>query len=352
MSDLHGEQPLSRRERRLREMAETGQTPVVDTPEPVALAAPTEPEISPFNPDGTARSRRELRELREAALARAAAATYQPALVGEPEPMGEPAPAEEPVAPAEEQAQPLAEQTPSDAGAFNDFLAETQALTLEEIAEVESSANAEVSDTQDRVTVETDEGLESGPVSVGYSFPDIAPLDEGGSVFDDPAVRAVVHPTQASETPSSEFDDLISRAVAQEGAASATNTSALIMPSLPETDQISGPLGETGELFITGSFSLPKSLVETGGHASLLDTVGEDIDAASVTDASSTDASGMAPISAVRAVSARGAASGLTVAEPEKEKSKLPLILILSGGGLLVVIAGLAAWAISSGMFA
>ena len=71
MSESDEGRPLSRRERRLREMAEAGMLSAEETPveEPRAPVSLDEPEISPLNPDGTPRSRRELRELREQALA-------------------------------------------------------------------------------------------------------------------------------------------------------------------------------------------------------------------------------------------------------------------------------------------
>lgn len=371
MSDLQGDQLLSRRERRLREQAEIGQPEAVVEPvvpasgdEPAALGIP---EISPFNPDGTPRSRRELRELREAALAQHTTGDDDLALETPHVSESEPTPVE---------------QQQDD---FDALLAETQALTLEEIEalrdgdaivdspptellsveEAESEPNAVPPVDADSVDADSVDALvhqedavdsadidEAPAAPQAYSFPDIAPLDEASSVFDDPSLRGIVRPATPETGETSDFDELISRAVAQEGAASATNTSALIMPTLPETDQIAGPLGETGELFITGSFSLPKSLVETGGHESLLDTVGEDPDALFAADQRTDVAAGMQPVSAVRAVSARGAASGLAVAEPEKEKRKLPMVLIAVGGGLVLVVAGLVVWAFASGTFA
>lgn len=191
----------------------------------------------------------------------------------------------------------------------------------------------------------------SAPVSQGYSFPDIAPLDEGQSVFDDPSVRMMgAGQRQAAEQGESrEFDDLISRAVAQEGAASSTNTSALILPSMPDSDGLTGPLGETGELFITGSFDLPKSLSETGGHASLHDAGDvESLDEFGFVEATPTGM--MAPVSASRAVSARGV-QGPVVAEATKDKSKLPVVLIATGGVLVLGAVGLIIWAAASGLF-
>ena len=192
----------------------------------------------------------------------------------------------------------------------------------------------------------------SAAASQGYSFPDIAPLDEGHSIFDDPALR-VMNAQGAQTGPDTGdgrgFDDLITRAVAQEGAASTTNTSALILPTMPETEALSGPLGETGELFVTGSFELPKSLSETGGHAALHDSVEADpLDDLGFAEATPTGM--MAPVSASRAVSARSS-QGALVTEATKDKSKMPVVLIATGGVLVLGAAGLIVWAAASGLF-
>lgn len=183
-----------------------------------------------------------------------------------------------------------------------------------------------------------------------YSFPDIAPPEEWRSVFDDPATRSI--PSRGGAADQGDFDDLISRAVAQEGAAGATNTSALILPSMPEdTGGLTGPLGGTGELYVTGSLKLPKSLGETGGHSSMLDSIELDpITGAEASDPQTTGQSPM-PVSARSAVSARMDSSIPVVAKPAKEHSKVPLILSLTGGGLLVVVVALGIWGANNGMF-
>lgn len=196
---------------------------------------------------------------------------------------------------------------------------------------------------------------EPQPAKSAYSFPDIAPLDEERSVFDDPAIRMMGAANAQQSRPSTggDFDDLINRAVAQEGAAGTTNTSALILPNMPEADSLAGPLGETGELYITGSIDLPKSLGETGGHSALHDSVEiEPLDELGELGFAEAQPSGgiMAPVSASRAVSAR-AAQGSLVAEAAKDKSKMPIVLIATGGVLVVGATGLIIWAAASGLF-
>lgn len=333
MTESDEGRPLSRREIRLREMAATGSLPTAEPPQAVpetpAQGSAGDLDISPFHPDGTPRTRREMRELREIALAEQGDLEI-------------------------EQTQAF---TPQD---FEEAIAAAGSDFEDEDGDEETAEPAEQAETKQaepgQAEAET-EPIESraagGPVSEptsGYSFPDIAPLDEGASIFDDPALRTAPRPNGAQAT-GGDFDDLISRAVAQEGAAGTTNASALILPNMGHTGQLSGPIGETGELFITGSIDLPKSLGETGGHAALLDSVQGDPDDIVLGEHPGHHDDAIAPVSAAKAVSAR-AASTSVVAAPEKEKSKLPLVLIATGGGLLVVIAGLAIWAVSSGFFA
>lgn len=201
---------------------------------------------------------------------------------------------------------------------------------------------------------EAAEATEAAPksASTGYSFPDIVPPEEWRSVFDDPASRQGPTAGQSAQA-GGDFDDLISRAVAQEGAAASSNTSALILPAMPDdTGGLSGPLGGTGELYLTGSIELPKSLGETGGHSALHDSIEMDpIIGHDPAEAQVTADHGPAPVSARHAVSARVPSSIPVVAKPTKERSKLPLVLSLTGGGLLVAVVGLGVWGASNGMF-
>lgn len=210
---------------------------------------------------------------------------------------------------------------------------ETESAAPEETAEVSEPEPTDKSDSQK------------------YSFPDIQPPEEWRSVFDDPTSRTVGG-QGASEK--GDFDDLISRAVAQEGATGTSNTSALILPTMPsDTGGLSGPLGATGELYIAGSIDLPRSLGETGGHSSLHDSLQmEPISMSESGEITETTDHGPMPVSARHAVSARMPSDMPMVAKPTKEKSKLPLVLTLSGGGLLIIIVGLGVWGATNGMFA
>lgn len=402
MSDNEEDRPLSRRERRLKELGETGMNPLVSG----ATAPGADPRtdlvdseeivISPVDEHGRPRTRREMRELREQALAERAAQAEEAAALEEagvreedvdPEAVELENLFEVEVIP-EVEATPESEETPevealveadqrpeSAVPAFDEHLAQTQpfspadfaaATTAAEVDEgIEIHANEVVDADEDGdEMLDAEIAADTVPISAirerstraaeapqAYTFPDIAPLDDGISVFDNPASRGVSgkEPGSVGENGGG-FDDIISRAVAQEGAASASSSSALILPAMPESGQLAGRLGETGELYITGSIELPRSLGETGGHASLLDSVEADpLDELGFADRAAS-AGGIAPVSAARAVSAR-ATLGPVVTEAQKEKSKLPVVLIATGGGLVVAVVALLVWGATSGMF-
>ncbi|MFV0434547.1 MAG: hypothetical protein ACK5LO_11260 [Leucobacter sp.] len=475
------ERPLTRRERRLREMAETGALDLSGAagqgeaaPAAAEPAAPAEIEISPFNEDGTPRSRREMRQLREAALAESGAARStedaatppaatdgavgsgvddEDVVTEDTEPMdaeelagarrseratpqlADPvvpdfdtliAPPTEPftvddireaeqvAAEASSEAAAIAEATDGDQGQADASAAPgaepdaaaapekpkrrfwkrgtdagaaagapaaaeageaaeaaptsadavTQAAPEQPVSVSEPSAPSEVPAAPEaaapNVAVPETPVAKTAPEPVSappaeketYSFPDIQPPEEWRSVFDEPATSPMPQ-AQPAGNGNGDFDDLISRAVAQEGPSGGANTSALILPAMPDdTGGLAGPLGGTGELYVTGSVKLPKSLGETGGHAALHDSVDIDpIVGELPPDPHLTGEAGPAPVSARYAVSARANTGIPIVAKPAKERSKLPLVLSLTGGGLLIAVAGLAAWGASNGMF-
>lgn len=228
-----------------------------------------------------------------------------------------------------------------------------EAVDGEDVAEAaaERASDSDASDTPvgDEAFVDADEE-DTSRDTAGYSFPDIKPPEEWRSVFDDPSRAASI--TAPGE--SGDFDDLISRAVAQEGSTGGTGASALILPSHPgDTGGLTGPLGATGELFVTGSIELPKSMGETGGHSGIHDSIDYDpfLTGDNTESIAASAESGPMPVSALSAVSARRRPEVPVVAEPTKDRSKMPLILALSGGGLIVLVVGGVVYAASQGLF-
>lgn len=467
MTDQDENRPLSRREIRLREMAEAGLQTEAAPPQPASSDAPGEAdgpvepefevEIPLLDEHGRPRSRRELRALREQAIAELRGADADASVEDQPSDSGfDPELAEtaafdvlayeaelQAEAEAEAEADTEVDAELSDQGdvaesseetAFDALLqeatveeagvdeleisSEEDELSAEEEAELASADEEPEAGTETGLEAEAEVGLEAdvdvdaepevdtsaapeadaesdvdagadaepeidaepvarseaesvtevaadaepassdnvspaAPVaaSVGqsYSFPDITPLDDGKSIFDDPTLQVMNSAPSKQVDGTHDFDELITRAVAQESAGSSTNTSALILPSMPESGALAGPIGETGELFITGSFDLPRSLSETGGHASLHDSIdAEPFDELGLVEAARTGA--MAPVSASRAVSAR-ASHGPLVADATRDKNKMPVVLIATGGVLVLGAAGLIIWAATSGLF-
>jgi len=258
--------------------------------------------------------------------------------------------------PAEEPPAPDAQAAPAEAAAetpTDEAVASQPAPVIPQVPAPAGEPAAELPDEQsggdDAPAGREGETSEDSAARSTYSFPDIVPPEEWRSVFDDHSTRRVPGP---ETKPAEDFDDLISRTVSDEGSTGGTGTSALILPSLPEdTGGLTGPLGGTGELFVTGSLNLPKSISETGGHAALHDSIELDPIFGKDGRPEMGVGDGPAPVSARHAVSARATEGMSVVAKPARERSKLPLVLSITGGGLLIVVVGLGIWAWSSGMF-
>lgn len=200
---------------------------------------------------------------------------------------------------------------------------------------------------------ESAQQLEAQPFVEPYTFPEVSPEPEARSIFDRPDFMHS-QPSAAEQAESSgAFDDIIERAVADEGAASPTTTAALILPVMPDTTDLSGALNETGEIVITGSIELPKILGETGGHQSLHESIeaheavvmGRDVH--ELVLAPEPDGK---PVAASKAISAQASATTLIGSQPER-KGKLPLVLAITAGSLTVIVAGVFVWAASTGLF-
>lgn len=416
MSEQDESRPLTRRERRLREMGqaagagaegtgaadarteEPGSAAAAQPEEaaPPSPASPQAPEASPvaggspeddievslYDENGRPRTRREIRELREKAtaarLAEQESAEPIPTAsaeekAAEPEP---PSADTEPFTRAdlrEAQRAGSAEGEPEqpDASAFPPTMPFTSA-DIAEAEETDAETSDDATDPVDAVapaapspgpepptaddTAETasEADVEPDPApqpaqrsSSGYSFPDIVPPEEQRSIFDDPASRSV--PDTAEE---GGFDELISRAVVQESATDVSTDSALILPEMPEGSSLSGSLGETGELYVTGSIHLPKSLGETGGHSALHDSVDFDPLEALNEESRVAGRHDSGPVSARTAVSARvPEGSPVVTGVKKKDRSKLPIVLSLTGGVLFVGVVGFLVWGASTGLF-
>jgi hypothetical protein len=115
-----------------------------------------------------------------------------------------------------------------------------------------------------------------------------------------------------------------------------TNTNALILPNSVLSD-VTGALNATGEVILTGSIDLPKSLSSTGSHRPIdgaeVDRMLDSHDEIPDTDA--------APVRASKAISSHTSTRAVVLAAASPKDSKTPVVLAVSAAsvGVAAVIA-------------
>ncbi len=119
---------------------------------------------------------------------------------------------------------------------------------------------------------------------------------------------------------------------------SVTTANALILPSIPSVGIGASPLTSTGELIVTGSIDLPRSLGSTGQHpdhfdSSDIDRLFEESDAAPAT-------SSVAPVRASTAVATHTSTRGM-ITPPKSRGNKLPVTLAVTAAFLALGVAAL-----------
>ncbi|WP_146072807.1 hypothetical protein [Cryobacterium sp. Y62] len=146
--------------------------------------------------------------------------------------------------------------------------------------------------------------------------------------------------------PEQSLDELINRGIGAGGIPTTTN--ALILPSLPHQGPNVSPISNTGEIMITGSFDLPRSLGSTGAHPNLFDSSEMD----HMTDQLDADQLGgdSAPVSASRAVSTHASTRGM-LTPPKKQRASLPMVLVITTAILAVSVLTLFITGYLSGIF-
>jgi hypothetical protein len=120
---------------------------------------------------------------------------------------------------------------------------------------------------------------------------------------------------------------------------SATTSNALIIPNVPSVADAMGPLTSTGEILVTGSIDLPRSLGATGQRSDRFDS--SDIDRLfEQPEAGEQTESTVAPIRASRAVSTH--TSTRDVITPRRTYgNKLPTVLAITAAVLALGVVGL-----------
>ena len=185
---------------------------------------------------------------------------------------------------------------------------------------------------------------------------DIGSLDElvaDGSIDTDESDRAVVNPqfgaellagepVQAALPPS--FDQLISRSM--NGSVGTGN--ALILSQTPSAPLLSAPVTATGEVIITGTYNLPDGLGSTGHANGTAD--GKEVDAVLV-DGELPAHSSPTPIAASAAISTVKN-GGDIIQPPTPEKGgRLMLTLAITAGVLALALVGVLILAFVTGVF-
>ncbi|MEC5149472.1 hypothetical protein [Cryobacterium sp. GrIS_2_6] len=132
------------------------------------------------------------------------------------------------------------------------------------------------------------------------------------------------------------FDQLVNQGVSAGGIPTTTN--ALILPSIPHQGNSSGPLTSTGEIMITGSIDLPRSLGETGVHPNVYDSSEMDRMLDQLDEGGHRN--GIVPVSASRAVSTHASTRGV-MAPPKQRGLTLPTVLTVTVGVLAVGVLAL-----------
>ena len=136
------------------------------------------------------------------------------------------------------------------------------------------------------------------------------------------------------------FDQIVARGISAGGIPTTTN--ALILPSIPHHGSSSGPLMRTGEIMVTGSIDLPRSLGSTGALPNVFDS--SDMDQMLDQLDEGGHHSDVAPVSASRAVSTHASTRGV-MAPPRKRGLTVPAVLtvtagVLAFGVLALIVAG------------
>ncbi|WP_294978140.1 hypothetical protein [uncultured Microbacterium sp.] len=187
---------------------------------------------------------------------------------------------------------------------------------------------------------------------------DVAPADamaENAPEIAQDEERPVVAPTFGSgllagesveiDLPAS-FDQLLTRGSTATGALSAPN--ALILSQTPETGALVSPITGTGEVLITGTFSLPESFGSTGTMPGRTDNKETD---AVLVDGELPASSSPTPIAASSAISTIKSAEDIIKPPAPEKGSRLMLALVITAGALALALTGVLIVALVTGAF-
>lgn len=165
--------------------------------------------------------------------------------------------------------------------------------------------------------------------------PGIAESVDRSADIDHHYVAPVGHWSRQAATDEGEVDGItLSRNIgATSGAVTANH---LVISSVPTVNDLLKPFSPTGEIMITGTIDLPRSLGTTGAHPARYDH--SDVD--TLLEASDREDSNVdsAPVRAIRAVSTHTSSRGLIGAGKPPRSSRLPMILAVSTAAVAAVV--------------
>ena len=138
------------------------------------------------------------------------------------------------------------------------------------------------------------------------------------------------------------YENTLSRTVGSN--TSAITTSALVLPSVPQPDSMLGSLTSTGEILVTGSINLPRSLGSTGAHPDRVDNSDYEDDPFD----NEVAAPDSAPVRAIRAISSNTSTRGV-IETKKPQGNRLLTAVIIVAAGLCVGLIGLLIFAFANG---
>lgn len=364
--------PLTRRQ--LRELRNTGATPVITENEPVAppvapparAAEPVEiapaPEIDVDAVPLTRRQARLIERVRTASVpvitAEVAAAEAERRAAEEAERQAAEAGTDQADAEVADAERSGAEDAHDHSAAVDEgAVDENGGAQVFEDDQVDSDAPAET-DLRSGVAnlwgspvaavddAATDDGLEFAPYPVegDHDEPDDGQSDRP-IVAEDFGVELPVSEGVEVGLPAA-FDELLARDSTMTGSASAP--SALILSRSPDTSTFDSPIAATGEVLITGTLAFPESFGSTGVVPGSAD--GEEVDAFLV-DREIPAASSPTPIAASSAVSTLKSADEIIQPPTPEKGNRLMMVLAITAGALALALVGVLILGLVSGIF-
>ncbi|MET4780599.1 hypothetical protein [Glaciihabitans sp. UYNi722] len=127
----------------------------------------------------------------------------------------------------------------------------------------------------------------------------------------------------------------------------AITTNALVLPSIPTSDDILSPLSSTGEILVTGSINLPSSMGTTGALPARYDH--SDVDALlAADDREDSSDPDSAPVRAIRAISTHTSSGAVITTVKPKGNNRMLTVVAISAA---VVAAGIVALLVAGVIF-